>query len=821
MKKLVFSAVGASLLSVGAPTQSFAQDAFSLLEEVVVTARKREESLQDVPVSISVLSSDMLVDAGIRTAYDLFDMTPGINWEQAQDRQGSRPSVRGVQTNAQNPVRQKVTSFLDGMPLLGQQGGLQFVGVERIEVMRGPQSAAFGRATFAGAINYVSRDPGEEFSGDVRLATSDLGRNELQLEIGGPINDTFGYTVDVNLDEFRGPDEWISTDGFEMGAQATTYVTGKLTFAPNDNFDGYVRFIHTDIDDSPPIEFFLNPAERAACVNTTLPGMGVGYLQGEFNCSVSVPAGGYPLDHTPESNFTPGTTPFYVAQTYSVLDPASRVERNRIQGQFNFNTDNGSTLELLTFYSEDDLRRWYDSDSSNTVPVVMGTMAQGVSSMANPNTIEETYLEARWLSPGDGRLTWLVGGSIYDYSSLTNVHSQFAGVVLGLEDLANGGNPFIPNLVLSDTSINTGIYANVTYDISDRTTLSLEGRFQRDDVTNIDNVSGNSFSNVTDSFQPRIGLNHTINDQVSVYGQISSGTNAAGVNLPYVEQLRIDSLAAAAAAGAVTFDETTFLTFDEEELTNFEVGLKATVLDNRLQFTAALYVMDWDKMIQPFTLDWNGAWNDGSFDPQGRTFGNPFVMGRSFLNTGTGNLSGLELEGNWAFTENFSVRAALTLSSLEYDQFCDPIGVTTLGLPATDTPATGAATSCVEVGGNRLNEQPEETLALSPTYRSGNIGNTDWNWVGRVDIRWSGKEYVDVQNIMALPASMQINGSLAFQNENWTIRLYGNNLNDEDTPRRIQFNNDGAFGVAGPGRRNFLIRPRLPKEIGLQLSYDF
>jgi len=82
-----------------------------------------------------------------------------------------------------------------------------------------------------------------------------------------------------------------------------------------------------------------------------------------------------------------------------------------------------------------------------------------------------------------------------------------------------------------------------------------------------------------------------------------------------VEQLRIDSLAAAAAASSVAFDENTFLTFDEEELTNFEVGLKATVLDNRLQFTAALYVMDWDKMIQPFTLDWNGAWNDGSFDP--------------------------------------------------------------------------------------------------------------------------------------------------------------------------------------------------------------
>lgn len=821
MRNHIFlSAIGASLVAVAAPAT--AQQADALLEEIVVTARKREESLQDVPVSISVLNSDMLVESGIRDAYDLFDMTPGINWEQAQDRQGSRPSVRGVQTAAQNPVRQKVTSFLDGMPLLGQQGGLQFVGVDRVEVMRGPQSSAFGRATFAGAINYVSHNPGDEFSGDVRISTSDLGRNEVQLELSGPINDTFGYTLDVNLDEFEGPDEWESTDGYRLGGQETTYITGKLTFAPNEKFDGYVRFLHSEITDTPPIEYFVTADERAACSNINLGSMGQNpYVDGEFNCPISVPAGGYPRNHFPELDFVEGTTPFYVAQTYSVLNPSSNVERNRIQGQLNFNADNGGTLEILSFYSEDSLRRWYDSDTTDTTPVIMGTMAQGVNSMANPNTIDETYLEARWISPGEGRLRWLVGASIYDYSSLTNVHSQYAGVILGLEDLANGGNDFVPNLVLSDTSTNSGIYANVTYDFNDRTTLSLEGRFQRDDVTNVDNITGASFSNVTDSFQPRIGLNHAINDQVSVYGQISQGTNPAGVNLTYVEQLRVDSLAAAAAAGAVTFDETTFLTFDEEALTNFEVGIKATVMDGRMQLAAALYTMDWEKMIQPFTMDWNGAWNDGSFDPQGRTFGNPFVMARTFLNTGTGDLSGLEFESNWRINDGWSVRAALTLSSLEYEQFCDPLGVTTLGLAATDTTATGAPTACVEVGGNRLIEQPEETLVISPSYRSGTIGNSDWSWTARMDVRYEGDSPVDAQNIMYLPATTTINAGVTLRDDNWTIRLYGNNLNDEDTPRQVGYANDGSFGVSGPGRRNFRLRPRLPTEIGLQLSYDF
>ena len=89
MHRIVGIATAASLLFVAAPPVTLAQD---LLEEIVVTARKREESLQDVPVSISVLTSDTLLEAGIRDAYDLFEMTPGISWEQAQDRQGSRPS---------------------------------------------------------------------------------------------------------------------------------------------------------------------------------------------------------------------------------------------------------------------------------------------------------------------------------------------------------------------------------------------------------------------------------------------------------------------------------------------------------------------------------------------------------------------------------------------------------------------------------------------------------------------------------------------------------------------------------------------------------
>jgi len=134
------SALGLALTSVNPAHAQEGDDALgNVLEEVLVTARKREESLKDVPVSISVVSSDFINESGIRDQYDLFQLTPGINYGEERDRNGSRPGVRGVQAQNQNPLRQKVSVFIDGMPVLGNIGSMQFAGLERVEVLRGPQ----------------------------------------------------------------------------------------------------------------------------------------------------------------------------------------------------------------------------------------------------------------------------------------------------------------------------------------------------------------------------------------------------------------------------------------------------------------------------------------------------------------------------------------------------------------------------------------------------------------------------------------------------------------------------------------------------------
>ena len=133
------------------------------IDEITVSGRKRGELLQDVPVSISAFTQDDLVEQGITNLQKLYEATPGLTFDTAHgDRNSSQPAVRGVQSTRVLSTLQKVTTFVDGIPMAGQVASLTFTGIDQVEVYSGPQSAAFGRATFAGAINYSTSDATEQ-----------------------------------------------------------------------------------------------------------------------------------------------------------------------------------------------------------------------------------------------------------------------------------------------------------------------------------------------------------------------------------------------------------------------------------------------------------------------------------------------------------------------------------------------------------------------------------------------------------------------------------------------------------------------------------
>ena len=219
------------------------------LEEIVVTARRREESLVDVPVSVTVMNSDFIERNNILDTHGLYAETPGVDYLEIGGRINARTTIRGVTPASQGALRQKSTVLVDGVPIVGSNGSIQFVDLERVEVLRGPQSAAFGRATFAGAINYVTRDPGDELSGKFQATYSDQNRAILGASFDGPITETLGFTLDVFEEDFDGPDGWITTDGYKVGATNTQHFSAKLKFTPNDFFDMELTASYTEQDD--------------------------------------------------------------------------------------------------------------------------------------------------------------------------------------------------------------------------------------------------------------------------------------------------------------------------------------------------------------------------------------------------------------------------------------------------------------------------------------------------------------------------------------------------------------------------------------------
>jgi len=232
-----FVAIGtAATLALLAVPATKAQEAGAdaLLEEVLVTARRREESLQDVPVAISVLTDDFIQEATVLDHFDLYAETPGVEYEERRDRLGTSPTIRGVQQTAQNVLNQKMSVFIDGAPILGNAAPYRFGDLERIEVLRGPQSSAFGRATFSGAINFVTRDPGEEQNTTIKTTFSNQNRTILGLAADAPISDTLGCTFAIVSAEFDGPAVWIPTDGVQPGSTGTDYIPANTKYTPTD-----------------------------------------------------------------------------------------------------------------------------------------------------------------------------------------------------------------------------------------------------------------------------------------------------------------------------------------------------------------------------------------------------------------------------------------------------------------------------------------------------------------------------------------------------------------------------------------------------------
>ena len=217
-----------------APSAGWAAD----ITEIVVTSRRREERLQEVPLAITAFDANTIEAAAISSMGDVADQTPGLSFFNAMGENLPVPVIRGVVPQDIFGVN-ATAIFVDGVYVSGREG-LNFsqLDVERIEVVKGPQSALYGRNAFAGAINYVTKTPSDEFEAKAETELGNRGKQRVMGQVSGPIiGETLTGRISAMYDEWDGSyDNTIAPEN-DIGGYRYRSLQGRLRWRPADSLD--------------------------------------------------------------------------------------------------------------------------------------------------------------------------------------------------------------------------------------------------------------------------------------------------------------------------------------------------------------------------------------------------------------------------------------------------------------------------------------------------------------------------------------------------------------------------------------------------------
>jgi len=743
------------------------------IPEIVVTARKREENLQDIPLAVTAFSQKALEDRQIQTIADIGRNTPGLSFATAFGRTNERPVIRGlgnVLAGVQFGVESGAAYFVDGIYYPGDLQSLNIREIERVEVIRGPQSALYGRNTYSGAINFVTKSPGDTLAGDAWLRYGQDGDSELTLRVAGPIvADTLGGALSGRYYSFDGEYRNIVT-GRTVGDEETRSVSGTLQWTPHEDLRVNAR-LNLQKDDDGTRAFFLQPSEANNCFpgtrsNATWNAVSGSTNQDQYFCgTVNRTVDYVALNDAPAIStqpiLVPGVldTPFTFVTGVTVLpyDSAqgvafSGVERDLLYTSLRADWDvmgSGWTLVGSGAYRDDDLRTGSDSDHSS----INYLSAPGVSEcgLCGSDRKEATdySVELRLESPRDERLRGMIGAYYYD--------QDIDGSDITFADLDGS--------VVNDRqqTRNWALFAMLEFDIRDNLTATLEGRYfdEKKSLWQANTAAPPADNSFDDSasfseFAPRLTVDWRISDSFLAYAVYAKGYKPGGLNG------RPGTLATIPAP-----------TYGQEESDNYEIGLKSEVLDGRLVVNTALFFID-AQDIQLTT---------------------PLSTATSTLtsivtNQGSGEVRGAELEATLYLTETLSVGATYALADTEFTRGCDEFQWTlTSGGGILDDAAncTGFSVNGGGDGSIRGNAFPLSSKNQFSAFADFQIPvGGGMEFFAGADVSWEDRKPVQVHNLAFVPAATILNARLGIDTRtNLAVSVYGRNLTDEDAPAMV------------------------------------
>ncbi len=842
---LLIAAVG-GLLSVAPPVAAQTVDSSGrVIEEIMVTARKMEESLQQVPISVAAFTADQMRDRGIRNNYDVAAFTPNFNTVQRIGRAGDRPVIRGmVNPPDPNQGEPNASYFIDGVFVSSSIATATTFAMERVEVLRGPQSAQFGRATFSGAINYVTRRPTNEYEGELSLRYGSSDERQLGGWVSGPILESrLLFLVAASYDEYGG--QWnnnlqpgsafvdgtvftqvfgnqnLEGDTSDLGAEETTDVLTKLTWLPTESTEINFKFAYTEGDDSLyPNNVQPNTTSDFANLNCFIPTDPAQpwyeTSRGEF-CGEFVDQGTENRKNLPDlRNGITANSPLGTIspeqRRAAPAEPGLRRETHRVMAEWRQGIGDWSTL-LLASYSEDEFDNVIDLDIQE-VRAVWGLFATQIL-----DSIEDYELEFLVSSPADRRLRGRLGVYYYDRDE-TRIERSFTGPapVFGVEPGAGFGDP------RRVTIENLSVFGAVGWDFADQWTLDIEGRWSRDDksITSgqrsiIDNSSlPVSTSLDFDNFTPRFTLNYRATDEVLLYGLIAKGNKpgdfnkdlfrsdipaeytAFQVNCQIGDVLNVPGIPPTTCTQQHKDD----LTVKEEEQWTYELGIKSTWFDQTLTANLAAFYIDWD----------NQALTELADTPQS----SGTIIGLQVLrNAGKSEVIGLELETLWVANDRLSLFLNYGLADGEFKQGALPNFAATTGTDGN-------------IAGKQIPDTPKHSLVTGFETRA--PMSTGIEGFLRGDLLYESKRYNKASNLNWVGDRKIVNLRAGLEAGTWTLMAYVRNLLDDDTPiAAFNFNNYAINPITttptadndGAYPRLYSVIPQRQRDYGVEFMYRF
>jgi len=741
-------AVGVSIIALGTALPAHAQDNSAGREEsagvgeIIVTSQRREEKLQDVPLSVTAVSGASLIANGVTDLSSLDKLAPGLQFGQSGN--DARPAIRGARTenvsNQQDPV---VSFFVDGIYRSRTSQALAaFVDVDRVEVLRGPQGTLYGRNSFGGAINVISRAPTAENEGGVTLTVGNYEAIRVEGYVNVPLSDTLSARFSASYDT---RDPFVkNTFNPDNGLfdKDETYVRGQLRWEPTDRFDATLR-----------ASIWRQGGNGGADFGYFVAGIPVDPNGGSFTFEDVLNARLNRINpRVGAGNNAPADPdPFRVARDARFdLD----TEQRTIDFEANYDFG-GVAAKLLLGYADFSTFRTADADLS----------IQPSGFEYQLDEAETFTQELQFSSTGDGPLAWTVGvfhmtdrtlgvfafDRIFNTDPATNL------------PITTSPAPTSDFNSLADVDTDSlAFYGQATYSLTDALRVTGGIRWTRDekDFSRITNATftdplvfnGTPFvdSETFEKVTWRGAIEYDLTPDNLFYASVSTGFQAGGFN----------NSADAVTGGA---------SFGPQTITAYEAGFKNSFDGGRLTANLALF------------------WNDfeGLLANQFVTVAEGTVLTIS-TNAGAARARGAELEINWRPDSKLNLNAGFTYNDNEFRNYI------------LQEPVTGLQQN---LNGRKMPFSPDFTARVGATYdiELGNGGTLTPGTNIYYSSSFSTNDIAYAFGEQGEYARIDLNLTYRPQNGAWSLAAFGNNITDQAVlTRTVRFGQNAIVQSFAP-----------------------